>query len=222
MLVQDYMTRHPLLVGPERRAVEAQQLLVANKVSQLPVVGDGKRLLGLVTAAGLAVRPEQLASMNVWELSAYLGQVTVGQVMTPAAQLPVVTPQDTLEDTAAALIGAGLRGLPVVEDGVVVGVITETDLLVELRNLLGAIDAGWRVVVRVPDRMGEFRKLVQLIAGHEWGIMAMGCVRSPKHPGHWDIVAKVRHCTREALLAALAELPDQVVVDIRETRGDKG
>jgi len=63
---------------------------------------------------------------------------------------------------------------------------------------------------------------VQLIAGHEWGIMAMGCVRSPKHPGHWDIVAKVRHCTREALLAALAELPDQVVVDIRETRGDKG
>lgn len=221
MLVKDYMTRHPIMAEPGLRVVEAQRLLAANKISNLPVVGDGKRLLGLVTREALAIRPEQLDSLNFWELSDYVSRLTVGRVMTPAADLPQIAPDDTLELAAGAIIASGLSGLPVTEQGVVVGVITETDLLIELRNLLGAIDPGWRLVVRVPDRIGEFRKLVQVVSARGWGIMAMGCVRSPRHPGHWDIVAKVRHCDRDELLAAVRELDDQEVVDLRETSSDK-
>lgn len=221
MLVKDYMTRHPIMVEAERRVVEAQRLMAENKISHLPVVGDGKRLLGLVTRESLAIRPEQLDSLNFWELSDYLARLTVGRLMLPAAGLPPVRPDDTLEQAAEAIIASQTTGLPVSEDGLVVGMITETDLLVELRNLLGAVDPGWRVVVRVPDREGEFRKLVQVISANGWGIMAMGCVRAPKHPGHWDIVTKVRHAGRDELLAALREVEGQSVIDIRETTGHK-
>lgn len=222
MLVRDYMTRHPIMVEPSRRVVEVQRLMAENKISHLPVVGDGKRLLGMITREALAIRPEQLDSMNFWELSDYLAKLTVGRMMTPAADLPAVTPDQTLEDAAEALIAAQLSGLPVVEGGIVVGVITETDLLVELRNLLGAIDPGWRVVVRVPDRIGEFRKLVQAVSAHGWGIMAMGCVRSPRHPETWDIVMKVRYCGRDELLTALGAIEDQTLVDLRETAPHAG
>jgi acetoin utilization protein AcuB len=127
-------------------------------------------------------------------------------------------PDATIEDAADLIIANKISGLPVVDsDMIVVGIITETDLLVELRNLLGAIDPGWRVVMRVPDRDGEFRRLIRVISNNGWGIMALGSVRSPKDPGHWDLIVKVRHCTREELTKALSRIEDQELVDLRET-----
>ena len=217
MLVKDYMTRHPILVEPSLRVTEAQAIMVENRIRHLPVVGDGKRLLGLVTRQRLAIYPDRLASLDVWEITRHLNELTVGKVMITGADLHVIDPQATLEDAAHVMIANKIGGLPVVEDNVVAGIITDTDLLVELGNLLGAIEPGFRVTMRVPDRMGEFRKLLRAISDRGWGVMAMGSVRSPKHPDQWDLVVKVRHCSRDELAAALQEIPDQQIVDLRET-----
>lgn len=221
MLVKDYMTSHPIMVEPALKVTEAQKLLVDNHIRHLPVVGDGKRLLGLVTTRRLAVSMDQLTSLNVWELNRFLSELTVSKVMISGPDLHTIHPDATLEAAAELMIQHKISGLPVVEDGVVIGIITETDLLVELQNLLGAIDAGWRAVVRVPDRLGEFRKTVRAIGDQGWGIMAMGSVRSPRHPGFWDVILKVRHCTREELERTLNGIPDQVLVDLRETKATK-
>jgi len=218
MLVRDYMTRHPIMVGPEVGVAEAQRLMMENHVRQLPVVGDGKRLLGLVTRQRLSVSPEQLASLDVWEITRYLSSLTVGKVMITGSDLHTISPDATLEEAAALLIAHKLGGLPVVEDGnVVVGIITETDLLIELQHLLGGRDAGWRVTIRVPDQRGELRKIVRAISDKDWGLMAMGEVRSPRRPGFWDVVLKVRYCNRDELVAALAAIEGQEIVDVRET-----
>jgi hypothetical protein len=42
-------------------------------------------------------------------------------------------------------------------------------------------------------------------------------VRSPKRPDHWDLIVKVRHCERDALVAAISQIEDQELVDLRET-----
>jgi CBS domain-containing protein len=57
MLVKDYMTRHPLMAEPTTSIIEAQRYMGENNVRHLPVVGDGKRLLGLVTRQSLLVQP---------------------------------------------------------------------------------------------------------------------------------------------------------------------
>ena len=218
MLVKDYMTRHPIMIEPNRRVVEAQRLMGENNIRHLPVVGDGKRLLGLVTRQRLAIRPDQLGSMDVWELTRYLQDLTVGKIMIAGKDLCTIGPDATIEEAADLMVAHKISGVPVVEEGdVVVGIITETDLLVELRNLLGAIDPGWRAVVRVPDRDGEFRKLIRVISNNGWGIMALGSVRSPKRPDHWDLIVKVRHCERDELVAAISQIEDQELVDLRET-----
>lgn len=221
MLVKDYMTTHPIMVEPALKLAEAQKLLVDNHIRHLPVVGDGKRLLGLITSRRLAVPMDQLASLNVWELTRYLADLNVGKVMVAGPDLKIIGPDATLEEAAELMIRHKISGLPVVDGDVVVGIITETDLLVELENLLGAIDAGWRAVVRVPDRLGEFRKTVRAIGDQGWGIMAMGSVRSPRNPGYWDVIVKVRHCTREQLEETLSHIPDQMLVDLRETKPTK-
>jgi acetoin utilization protein AcuB len=218
MLVKDYMTRHPIMIEPNRRVVEAQRLMGENNIRHLPVVADGKRLLGLVTRQRLAIRPDQLSSMDVWELTSYLQDLTVSKIMITGKALCTIGPDATIEEAGDLMIAYKISGVPVVETGdIVVGIITETDLLVELRNLLGAIDPGWRVVVRVPDRDGEFRKLIRVISDNGWGIMALGSVRSPKRPDHWDLIVKVRHCERDELVRAISQIEDQELIDLRET-----
>src|SRR5260370_29341171 len=136
MLVRDYMTRHPIMVGPEVAVSEAQRLMMENHVRQLPVVGDGKRLVGLVTRQRLAVSPEMLGSLDVWEITRYLSGLTVGKVMITGKDLHTIEPNATLEEAAGLLIRHRVGGLPVGEDGdVVVGIITEADLLIGLRPL---------------------------------------------------------------------------------------
>lgn len=217
MLVKDYMTRHPIMVEASLPVPEAQRLMAANNIRHLPVVADGKRLLGLVTRQRLAISPERLSSLDVWEITRYLTDLSVGKVMIAGPDLRTVNPEATLEDAAALMIRHKVGGLPVVEGDIVVGIITETDLLVELQNLLGAIDDGWRVTVRVPDQRGEFLKLTRAISDKGWGIMAMGAVRTPRQTGTWDIVLKVRRCTQEELRPVLEALEGQKIVDLRVT-----
>jgi acetoin utilization protein AcuB len=222
MLVKDYMTRHPIMVEPTLRVIEAQRIMVENNIRHLPVVGDGKRLLGLVTRQRLSIPPEQLSSLDVWEITRYLSDLTVSKVMVKGDDLYTISGDATLEEAADRIIRSKISGLPVVEDEIVVGIITETDLLIEFQNLLGANDAGWRVVMRVPDRKGEFHKLIHAIHDKGWGFMAMGSVRTPKRADTWDIILKIRRCARDELVEVLKGVPDQEIVDVRETGATNG
>jgi acetoin utilization protein AcuB len=206
------------MIGPDMRVTEAQKLMAENKIRHLPVAGDGKRLLGLVTRQRLSIPPERLGSLDVWEITRFLSDLTVNKVMVKGQELRTIAPEATIEEAADLMIRHRIGSLPVVEDrAVIVGIITELDLLVELQDLLGANDTGWRVTMRVPDRNGEFSKLTKAMLDRGWGIMAMGSVRAPKQPEYWDIVLKVRRPTRDELLAALEEIPDQKLIDLRET-----
>lgn len=217
MLVKDYMTRHPIMIEPHKRIFEAQSIMVENGVRHLPVVGDGKRLLGLITRQRMQVSPERLASLEVWEITRYLSDMTVENVMVKGGDLRTIDPEATVEEAADLMIRYKIGGLPVIEDGMVIGLITETDLLIELRDILGAFEAGWRVTVRVPDQLGEFTKLAAAITGKGWCIMSMGGVRTPKDSEKWDAVIKITGCTKEELQALIEGVEDHQIVDLRET-----
>lgn len=217
MLVKDYMTRHPIMIAPDTPATEAQNLMLENNVRHLPVVADGKRLLGLITRERLRVPPTDLGSLNVWEISRFLSNLKASDVMIKLNDLYVISPDTTLEDAAQIMCQHKVGSLLVVEDGVVVGIITEVDMLAELSSLLGGSVKGVRVVIRVPDRIGEYAKVMSAITEQGWGIYASGGVPAPKHPGSWDLVVKVREVPKDELLAVLKKIEEQEVIDIRET-----
>ncbi len=216
MLVKDFMTRHPVMVPPTTPAAEAQQVMRENKIRHLPVVGDGKRLEGLITRERLRVSPSDLGSLNVWEITRFLSHMTVKDMMLKGEDVITTAPDVTLEDAAKMMAKARIGCLVVLEEGVVVGVITETDMLVELNQLLGGDVSGVRVTIRMPDRVGEFSKVFGAISSQGWGIYASGSVPTPKHPGYWDVVIKVRNVPKDDLVAVLEGIEDQEIVDVRE------
>lgn len=215
MLVKDYMTRHPLMAGPEMSIIDAQKFMGENNVRHLPVVGDGKRLLGLVTRQTLLVDPSRLGSLSVWDIARTLSSLTVKDVMLKAAQVITVSLDETIEDAACIMVEKRIGCLPVVEDGVLVGIITEVDLLAHLTELMAMNRRGTRITIRMPDVPGELAKLVAAIAARGWGIPALGGAPSPKAPGKWDAVVKLG-VSRDEALAALGNIPGQEIVDIRD------
>jgi acetoin utilization protein AcuB len=216
MLVKDYMTRHPIMVPPTMPAAEAQKIMAENKVRHLPVVGDGKRPLGLVTRERLRIPPADLGSLSVWEITRYLSELKVKDVMVPGKDLVTIGPDATLEEAARLMAENRFGCLPVVEDDVVVGIITETDLLVQLADLLGGYVPGVRLTVRLPGKIGGYARITKAIADRGWGMYATGSVPAPKQEGSWDIVIKVKDAPAEEVVAAIEEIEDAQVLDVRE------
>lgn len=215
MLVNDCMTRHPILISPHTPAAEAEQIMAENHVRHLPVVGDGKRLLGLITRQCLTIKPEALASLNVWEISRYLANMTVDRVMVRAERVITIGPERTVERAAKLMSEHKVGCLPVIEDDVVAGILTETDLLRAFQEMLGIRSEGIRVTVRVPDRKGEFAKIFGVVAAHGWGIMGVGSFPSRRAPGFYDMVLKITEVDKDEVVSALSTIPDQEIVDVR-------
>ena len=92
------------------------------------VVGDGDRYMGMVFLDDvLAVEPGRWAT------------TTVGEVM--RADAPVGRPDWTVGQALAAMLVAGVEHLPIVDDGVVHGVVGTADIL-DLDDLLGRLEAA--------------------------------------------------------------------------------
>lgn len=219
MLVRDYMTRHPLLADPQMSAVEAQRYMVEANIRRLPVVGDGKRLLGLVTRQTLLVDPGKLGSLNMWEIAGYLSRLTLKDVMIKAKDVTTVGPDITIEEAARIMVEKRIGCLPVLdgEPGVIVGIITETDLMAQLMEMMATRSRGVRATVRMAnDKPGELAKLVAAIAAQGWGIRALGGSVVARNPERWDAVIKIEGVTPAQLLAVLRGVEGQEVVDIRE------
>ncbi|RME76803.1 MAG: CBS domain-containing protein [Chloroflexi bacterium] len=216
MLVKDCMTRHPVMVPPNTPITEAQQIMAENNIRHLPVAGDGKRLLGLVTRQRLSLKPDAMASLDVWEITRYLSELKVGDVMLKAPDVITIEPERTIERAAKYMTDHKIGCLPVVEEGIVVGILTEIDVLRTFQEILGLPAEGVRVTVRMPDREGEFAKLTTVLARYRLGIMGVGSYPSPRCPGYYDMVLKIPRVTVIEIEKILGDIPDQEIIDIRE------
>lgn len=217
MLVKDCMTHHPILINANTLATEAQKIMGENDIRHLPVTGSGKRLEGLVTRQSLKLDPQVLGSLDVWDISRYLSNLPVKSLMVKAAKVSTVAPNIAVERAARLMIDHKIGCLPVVEDGdVVVGILTEVDLLHVFQQMLALPTEGVRVTLRMPNRRGEFAKLAKTVSSHDFGVMGIGTYPSPRHDGYYDAVLKLRFVTIEQAQEAFSQIEDYEIVDIRD------
>lgn len=218
MLVRDCMTHHPIMVPPSMALSEAQQLMADNKIRHLPVVEDGKRLVGLLTRQSFALKPDMLASLNVWEITRSLAGLTARQAMIKLPQVKIVTANRTVEAAAGIMLDNKVGCLPVVEDEdrkVVVGIMTAIDMLRSLQEMLGLPDSGVRVTIRMQNKRGEFARLMGVVAAQGWGVMGIGTFPVRKDPTMYNAVLKISDVDLEEVRAVFSAVDGQEIVDLR-------
>ena len=218
MLVKDYMSRHPFMLEEETSIVDAQRYMSKVDVRHLPVVGDGKRLLGLITRETLMIEPGSLDSLDVWEITRYLSGMKVKKIMIKARDVYTIDENATIEDAAVLMIENKIGCLPVLKDRVVVGVITQEDLLVQLCRLLITRRPGLRIAVSMPDKTGETQKLLDCIKNQGWEIQSMGGMPDPKDETRYSHVVKIiADVPMKEVENIINQIEGQEVRDIRKT-----
>jgi len=216
MLVKDCMVQHPIMISPDTLASEAERIMVENKIRHIPVVGDGKRLKGLVTRQRLTLKPDDFGSLNVWEITRRLSNLKAKDIMVKREDIQLISPEKTIERAAALITESKIGCLPVIENGdIVIGIITETDLLLAFQEMMGLPSEGVRVTVRIPDKTGQFVKIAAVMVENQWGVMGIGSFPSHRHPGFYDVVLKIPNASVDEVKAAFDKIPDQTIADIR-------
>lgn len=130
MQARDVMTREVVTVGPDSSAKHAGELMAEHGFAALPVVDGGNRLVGMVAEADvLRDRIPEDPRLHLRRDTEHRDAVPllVGGVMTTAVRS--VEPPADVADLARLFVDAHLRSVPVVEDGVVVGIVSRRDLL---------------------------------------------------------------------------------------------
>lgn len=125
-LVRDWMSANPVTIGPKTSLHDAHQLMKERRVRRLLVV-DNDRLVGIVTLGDLReAGPSNATSLSVFELNYLLAKLTIDEIMT---QDPMTVSADaTIRDAAKLMLDQKIGGLPVVDGGTLVGIITESDI----------------------------------------------------------------------------------------------
>ncbi len=163
MFVRDFMTRDPLTVTPEVSHPEAIALMHNHRIRRLPVISKGK-LVGIVSEKDLlSNQPSPATTLSVYEIYSLLSRLHMQDIMVK----PVVTVEGDcpMEEAACIMVSRSIGCLPVLDGDKLVGIITETDVFRALVEVLGGKEAGLRVVVRVPERVGELARLAADVAG---------------------------------------------------------
>ncbi len=126
-LVRNWMTQKPLTVRPETSAVEAYERMRDHKVHRLPVIDATGQLVGIVTRSDIEGAVAFRHTPEGWHEARFaLAGAVVSEMMT-AGPL-TVTPDAAMSQAIALMLAHHLSGLPVVAEGKLVGIITETDV----------------------------------------------------------------------------------------------
>ncbi len=165
MFVTRRMQRDVATISASASLQEARRLMRGQNVRQLPVTGEGNKLVGILSDRDIreATLPVGLLpGSSEKEMEEMLASTPVEKVMT--RKVVTATVNDSLEDAIVLLHDFRVNALPVVDDkGTVVGIITRTDVLKAFIEALGVGEISSRLEVVVPDVPGALAGIVSII-----------------------------------------------------------
>ena len=162
MKIKSLMIPDPITITENATIEEAIEVMKVNSIRHLPVVTETNVLYGFVT----------LADLKLGLIPSMLGSVTLSDLM---IKNPItVQPDDDIEIAAQLIYKHKIGGMPVVKDGILVGIITETDILRAFIDMMGILTASSRIDVVIDDEPGLFRKALQIIQDNGRDIVSVG------------------------------------------------
>ena len=143
MKVEAIMTHAPITVTPDMEVLKAARILLDHRINGLPVVDDAGRLVGILCQSDLIAQQKKLPVPSLFSfLDGYfslnsakklekevrkIAAICVSDAMTPN---PVTVGPDTeIETVAALMVDHNFHTLPVVDNGILVGVVGKEDIL---------------------------------------------------------------------------------------------
>jgi len=126
-VAREIMTGSPVTLKPDDNLDLASDIISLGRIRHIPIV-DGNRLVGIVTERDLiGPAAAQIFGLKNKSKAALLKSVKIKEVM--KKRVITVAPDTAIKDIAHLMADKKIGCVPVVSDGVVVGLVTTTNIL---------------------------------------------------------------------------------------------
>jgi CBS domain-containing protein len=136
--IEAIMSTDLITLPPTANLAEARTLMQSNRVHHLPIVTDDMELVGLVTLTNLLAGTDSV--LRDPDNRIHAENICVKEVM--VTDLATVDEQGSLRQAALFLEKHNIGCLPVVTDGKLRGIITDTDFVAVAINLLEQMESS--------------------------------------------------------------------------------
>lgn len=189
------MIKKVVTISKNGHIVEALALMKKYSIRHLPVVED-KILMGLITESDLrqVMMPSLLEEMR-------LDQVMIKNPVT-------IGPEESLEEAARLIYRYKISGLPVVDKGKLVGILTTPDILTAFIQLMGVLEASSRLDIQLAARPKAFEEASGVIQQKGGQIISVGMMgKGPKK----TYLFRLKRCPLEPIILALGKKGHKVI-----------
>ncbi len=128
--VSDYMTRNLITFRPEQHVMEVMEKLIKHRISGGPVVNEKNELLGIISEGDCM---KQISDSRYYNMP--MSEATVEKHMN--CQVETIDGELNVFDAAKLFIEKKHRRFPIVENGKLVGQISQKDVIKAALSLKG-------------------------------------------------------------------------------------
>ncbi|MCX8044835.1 MAG: CBS and ACT domain-containing protein [Desulfobacterota bacterium] len=197
MKIKKRMAHKLITIPPQAKVLDALNLLHQHSIRHLPVV-DGETFVGFITEA--EIRQVLLLPGG--------SDITVAEVMN---KNPVtIGPEENLEEAARLIYHYKLSGIPVVDHGKLVGIITVGDILAAFIEIMGVLQASSRIDVVLGEQPEAFEKVSRIIKQKGGEIISVGMGNMPEKKKKFYFF-RLKKCAVDPIAHALREHGYEVV-----------
>jgi acetoin utilization protein AcuB len=174
MIVGMWMTRNLVCIQADTPVEEAARLMRDNRIRRLPVVArnsDDLSLLGIVSATDVYRAYPLHCNPFAAEPPAQPVVATAAQIM--STSVATTSPDTPLEDAATVMQERKIGALPVVRQGRLLGLITESDIFRAFISILKADADAVRVTFSVASDEDLFSLLADAVRDSQIQVLSM-------------------------------------------------
>ena len=198
MKVRRRMVHKVISIHPDKTVSDALNVMKKHSIRHLPVL-DGQTFVGFVSEFDLReVRflpgSEELRVRDVM----IKDPVTIG-------------PEESIEDAARLIFDRKIGGLPVLEHGKLVGVITSKDILAAFIEIMGVLESSSRIDVVLGDKPEAFEEVSRIIKEHGGDIISVGTTTHADKSGKRVYFYRLEKCNIDPIAAAVKKKHYEIV-----------
>ena len=188
MRIRDIMSANVVAVDEKTSIHDAKKVMEAHKIRRLPVMKKDKLVGYLTERMLLEASPSPATALSIHELHYLLAKMTVKEIMVkkPFTISPDMPPEEAMQ------LGQemGYGGFPVVENGRLVGVVTESDIVRLMTRVLGVTKKGKRITIKTSNAFGNMQKIMSILDANKTVLLSLMSLKEPDEEG-WLIVLRL-------------------------------
>lgn len=219
MFVSHWMTRKVFTLNPDDSVTDAVGLMKEKGIKHVPVMREG-RLKGIISDRDIKeFSPSRATTLDIYELHYLLAKTKVKELM--KTKVVTTSPVTPVEEAAMVMFDCGIGCLPVLEDGMLVGIISDRDIFRVLVDITGVRHGGNRIYLTLEDRPGSIKDVADIIRNRGFQLQSILTSYEKVREGYRSVVIRTKgKGDFSGLASELERMYKAVKINARSIIGD--